>query len=241
MLAELPLLIVLAVLPPAGYAWWLRNAERHEREPLPEVARMLAWGATLAFGASFAFELLLGRALGATSLLSAGALGVLSTVVLGPAIEEVAKVSGLALVRNHHHEPEDGFVYGAAAGLGFAATETVLYGGSALLVGGFAMMVAVGLLRALSTAVMHASTSAIAGFGVHGARRTRTRLLCLLLAVALHATYNALLEARWFLSFAGDSLATLAALGLVAAIALAAVAHGLVRRRVRQLDGGTAP
>jgi len=85
-------------------------------------------------------------------------------------------------------EPMDGIVYGAAAGLGFAALENVLYVAS----GG--VMVAVA--RGLTAVPVHAALGVIMGeyFGrarvAEGAERRRLLWRAWLVPMALHGLYN---------------------------------------------------
>ncbi len=85
-------------------------------------------------------------------------------------------------------EPMDGIVYGAAAGLGFAALENVLYVAS----GGVAVAVA----RGLTAVPMHAALGVIMGeyFGrarfAEGAERRRLLWRAWLIPMALHGLYD---------------------------------------------------
>ena len=52
----------------------------------------------------------------------------LLSVIIAPIIEELSKALGLRLIKNQIFELEDGLIYGAVAGFGFAATENLIYG-----------------------------------------------------------------------------------------------------------------
>ena len=55
---------------------------------------------------------------------------VVGAVIIAPFVEEFLKALGMmrAGVKEEVDEVEDGLVYGAACGLGFAATENLMYG-----------------------------------------------------------------------------------------------------------------
>jgi protease PrsW len=84
------------------------------------------------------------------------------------------------------NEPMDGVVYGAAASLGFAALENVIY----VLQGGWISAVA----RALTAVPSHACFGAILGYYVGQSRFNSERKISawwgLLAAIMLHALYN---------------------------------------------------
>jgi RsiW-degrading membrane proteinase PrsW (M82 family) len=152
---------------------------------------------------------------------------VVSAVIVAPVVEEATKALGLRWVEDLHVELEDGLIYGAAAGLGFSATENLLYGVSALLDGGVGAFVATIAIRTVSSSLLHATASALLGYAVWKRRAGRGSILTILgfyaLAALVHAAFN----------FA----ATIQLVGtLIASIAFAMLGFGLVRRRVRKLD-----
>lgn len=220
-------IVLVAFLPPLLLGIRLRNAEMHRREPWRALLQAFLWGATGAvFLAAFAQVLLLGRFAG-----PAVAASILGAVVLAPLTEEISKALGLRWVRDRDPEPEDGFLYGAAAGLGFAATENVLYILTALATGGLAAGITTALVRTIATVSLHAAASAWAGYGMWQARHTRLRGVFfpfLLGAMALHAVYNLLASLQLLLA-------------LVAAVALAVLSLRRIFRRVRQLDSAPPP
>jgi RsiW-degrading membrane proteinase PrsW (M82 family) len=85
-------------------------------------------------------------------------------------------------------------VYGAAIGLGFAATENLLYGLSAFSAGGILAFFLTVLVRVISATLLHATATGVTGFGVGRAVVTNRALLAALpyylVAVLMHATYN---------------------------------------------------
>lgn len=221
-LAGALLVLLLAFLPPVVLAISLRNAERHRREPWRAVLSAFAWGGTFAV----LLALLSGWAL--SPYFDGLVLGVLplSTVLLAPLTEEIAKAAGLFFIPDADPEPEDGYVYGGAAGLGFAATENVLYIAFALVTSGEDVAIVTALYRGIVTVALHGGVSAIAGAAIWQARysgRDGAVFRGLLVAMAIHAAYNA-------------SVVALPALAALVAGAAAVYVWWRVRRRVRQLD-----
>jgi RsiW-degrading membrane proteinase PrsW (M82 family) len=223
-IALLALLLAVSFIPPLLLAIRIRNAERARREPWRMVRRAFLWGALgAAVVAIFAEEVLTQSFAGEPLLF--GVIPAL-TVVLAPAIEEVAKALGLLGIVDNDPEPEDGLVYGAVVGLGFAATENVFYIGGAFLLGGSDLAIVTALYRSVATVALHAAATALTGYGVWASRYHVVQgswLGGLVAAVLLHGLYNAVasVDAAW---------ATLAAL------VLAVVAFSRLLRRIRHLD-----
>ncbi len=120
--------LILAAIPPLALivvVWWL---DRYEREPPRAVAMVMGWGALGAIFFSSALEAL--PAAFASALFEPRGGEAFTAVLIAPPVEEAMK--GLALVwlfwrRRYLDNTTDGFVYGAAAGLGFALTENFSY------------------------------------------------------------------------------------------------------------------
>jgi protease PrsW len=214
------ILAAISFLPPLAFLVWVRSHERHGREPWRAVLAIFVHGATL----GVAVAIVLGLWIDGT--LTNGSLA-LAAIVVAPLVEEMAKALGFGFVRRHVDELEDGLVYGLVVGLGFAATETFLYGLLELGDTDVAGAVGVVVTRNFSSMLLHAGSSAILGFGYAAARLRNGTWVDLvpyyLLAVALHALYNLLvLSGSW--------------LGFLAAVVLVVVAVTVLLRRVRQLD-----
>jgi len=124
-------------------------------------------------------------------------------VVLAPLLEEPAKALALLLLARtaRFESTTDGFVFGAAAGLGFALSENLIYFHGAADAGDGALLAGVLALRTLYSALMHAVATAAIGAAVgyvkfrNGRRRVLVPLLGLAVAVGVHALWNGLLEA----------------------------------------------
>jgi RsiW-degrading membrane proteinase PrsW (M82 family) len=194
------LLLCAAVLPALCYAALITRIDRFAREPVTLRLLMFLWGA------------------GAAALLATAAndaaqawLGVLDTPerartltprLLAPAIEELAKAAGLALLllmrRDEIDGVLDGIVYGAMIGIGFAMTENTSYFALAAVQGGEMGLVQSIYLRALLAGLNHATFTATAGAAIGwavqqgGGRRWLAPPLGLALAIAEHVAWNGL-------------------------------------------------
>ena len=196
--------VFAAILPMVSFlalVWWL---DRYDREPVWMVALTFLWGAFGGAGLSL---------LGNTSLhlLIAGLLGPeqaewMGPVLVAPLIEEPTKAVFLLIVAmsRHFDNTTDGFVYGAAAGLGFGMTENMLYFYQVSQVAGFDLEHGVSAwmgtvaIRTFYSAVMHATATSIIGASIGWSRfRGSIRLLVVpvgvLTAMGMHALWNGLL------------------------------------------------
>ncbi len=215
--AVVPMLAFLAIV------WFL---DRYDREPLWLVAVTFLWGATGAVALG-----MLGSVIAITGLdlVAPSAVPFAGAVVVAPLFEEPAKALVLLAVlqTRHFDNMTDGFVYGAAAGLGFGMTENFLYFSQIAADGHVALLVQTIVIRTLFSAVMHAMATSVAGAAL-GAARFRGPLVLaaaaaagLVGAIAVHAVWNGLLTAEGLLEangrlFAADlAILPLELLGLV--------------------------
>lgn len=187
-----PLIVAAALLPPLGWAGLVLLLDRRTREPWAPLCASFLWGAAAA--ALVAAEV-------NDVLLATHGLGDAVPKLLGPAVEEIAKASALIVVLavwpGELNDPLDGIVYGALAGLGFAATENLGYYTLAALQGGAPGLTRALWLRGLLQGLNHAAFTATAGAAVGwahgmGARRpAATVVVGLALAILAHAVWNA--------------------------------------------------
>lgn len=224
--------VLASVVPAGAYAAWVRGQERYEREPWSQVLKAFAWGGTGGVVLALIFEILLGARPDAVARLGISS-AVFASVLIAPVVEEATKAVGLRWVDDPYIEPEDGLVYGAAAGFGFAATENLAYATAAYLADGTAALVGTLVLRTLSSAFLHGTASAIVGYAIWrkkaGVGDNSGILAFYLIAVGLHAAFNL-----------GASLNLL--LTFLAMAILVIYGFGQVRKRVRELDrGGGGP
>src|SRR3989454_12510062 len=88
---------------------------------------------------------------------------ILLALVIAPFTEEFAKAFGVLRRSFVIREPEDGFVYGATSGLGFSATENLLYGVAAFVVGGFPASLVVVAVPSISPPFLLAPATSLTG------------------------------------------------------------------------------
>lgn len=128
----------------------------------------------------------------------------------------------------HFDEPMDGLVYGAAASLGFAAFENVLY----VLDGGMAVAIA----RALTAVPGHCLFGAIMGYFIalyvhSNPRRPVYLVLSLVVPILLHGAYD------WPLMVPDSGVSGLFAITLVVVIIEAGITTRLMRKfRAEQIE-----
>ena len=156
---------------------------------------------------------------------------VLTAIIVAPIVEEFVKP--LVLFRNlsvkgEIDEVEDGIVYGAACGLGFGATENILYGLSEGAVSsGLLGVIIIVTVRTVSSILLHLTASSFAGYGISQYLVKDAPFSVVikyyLLAVLIHAAWN-----------------TAAVLGspliLIFSILLAIGGLEFSKRRIRELD-----
>lgn len=218
--AAIALLAAGSFLPALVFLGWVRAHERHGREPWRAVLGVFLYGATLGIAFALILASILDISLGSGSAF-------LAAVVAAPLVEELTKGLGLGLVRRHIDEPEDGIVYGVSVGVGFAATETLLYAIVELNGTNVGSALGLVLLRNFTSLLLHAGSSALLGFGYarmrlrHGA--WPNLIPTYLLAVLVHALYNGLVLTRTWL-------------GIAAAFVLVIAITTMLRRHIRRLD-----
>jgi RsiW-degrading membrane proteinase PrsW (M82 family) len=190
LIATIVLFIYLA------FIWWL---DRYEREPFWLVGLVFAWGATIGVGCSCGLNSTI--MMSVQTALSASSSASIGAILVAPVVEELIK--GLVFVplvlTDHFDNETDGLIYGAAAGLGFASVENLMYFVKFVAspeMGVIAMVAAIGV-RTLFTAVMHTISSALLGMTVGYARHRPGETKWLIypsigyvLAVGNHALWN---------------------------------------------------
>jgi RsiW-degrading membrane proteinase PrsW (M82 family) len=240
------LLLVLAFLPPLIYLRWIRNTERYGKEPWSRLMVTFFWGAIMAIAIAVVLQVFILFFYGLSlereyEWLKDGSIRMLVMVcVIAPFTEEFAKGIGVFSAKRQINEVEDGLVYGAGCGLGFAATENLLYEGNAFFsIGEKGLMVFLlfVIIRSISSVLLHASATSATGYGISKSLVLGKKFCIIpyfLLAVLMHSVYN------FFASFGvlyAESLGNVAYLvGLVVAIAFAMGSIGVTRRKIRKLD-----
>jgi RsiW-degrading membrane proteinase PrsW (M82 family) len=249
-LADLLILILVALIPALLYLSWVRKSERFNAEPWGPLLGAFFYGALFATLVAAFLEAII--VAGGTSFSQAhpapeftflngnSPFGVFFLVlVIAPLIEEALKASGVYANRQRIRQVSDGPVFGASVGLGFGFFETFLYGLAAYLTGGLIAGVALIIVRSLSSVLLHGSTTAMFGYGYAQSRlngQTRLAGAYYLLAVVMHAGFNALASLGSITQVLGlgnavSAFASLIGLILVFVYAFLAIEHA---RRVIQ-------
>ena len=237
---------LIAFIPAYMYLKSIRNTEQYDREPWEALRIAFAWGAI-----SGVFLALLLSALGVPLLLLLlsdltdpsvhDILPVIvGAVIVAPIIEEFAKPLVMfqnQTIRREINELEDGIVYGAACGLGFGATENVMYGlTEGLALAGFAGMAFLIVIRTVSSILLHLVTTSYTGHGIArymlNGEPFSVVLKYYLVAVIIHATWN--LAAIYSLLFGSETGAFLI---FLFSIILAISGLQLAKKRIAALDG----
>ena len=235
----LGVLAACAFLPPLVLVMWIRNQERHFREPMRVIIALMLYGATLGVVAAIMLTKFVRPLLPVNATILGVSQLVFATVILAPPVEELAKGLGLRIARRDLDELEDGLIHGAAIGLGFAATENFAYGVLDFQFAGLGDAVATIALRVISSTLLHAGTTALIGFG-YALWRVRgwtffTLALVYVLASLEHGLYNFLVVDH------GSSYPWLHYTGFVTAVSLVTLNFVLLVRVVRRLDSAGAP
>jgi len=228
------LLIFMSFLPPIIYTVWIRNTEKYNREKWKTILICFLWGASIAIIAALIIEVLLEISLVA-SIHDYDTLSLLTVILVAPVAEEFSKPLALRLksVKKEIDELEDGLIYGAVAGLGFSATENLFYGWIFLSEGLFVFLILISL-RSFGGCLLHASATALTGYGYGKTIMKHTTVLRIIpyfiLAIFVHSSYNFLVSC--------DMIG--AVTGLFAALIFVAFTITLVRKKIKTLDRQTA-
>lgn len=237
-------IVLVAFVPSLVYLVWIRNTEKYSREPWGRLLRVFAYGAVFSVVIAIVLELVLMalydqniervyQALGENPNLTMLVLA----CVIAPFVEEATKALGVFRARRMMGEIENGIVYGAAAGLGFAATENLLYEGTAFLTDGAEAWIATAVVRSLSSALLHASASAVVGLGIAKSVRNGSSWVPYYLgAVVMHGSFN--FAASFGVLYADDIGDVAYLIGLAAAFLIAIVGISSMRSKIRALEGG---
>lgn len=193
--------ILLAFIPAFFFSWFIYWLDRYEKEPVLLLFVAFFWGGFIAIIGAIIGSIIMD--IGLTAALDDEALASLaSSSITAPVVEEFWK--GLALLiifflfRKEFDSILDGVVYGAIVGLGFAATENVLY---FLAQGDLLGMFVLFFMRVGIFAWGHASYTAFTGIGFAIARNHKNILIKTIaplggyfLAIFGHSFHNTSIE-----------------------------------------------
>ena len=187
---ETSLLLLLAIVPALFWLWYFYSRDKYDPEPLSWIVLIYFFG--------IAVTIPVALVQGTIGLFVPG---VVVAVLVAPVFEETAKylvVRRTVYETREFNEPVDGIVYAAAAGLGFATLENVLYVFSAL-ESSLALAVQTGVVRAFISVPGHVLFSVMWGYALGRARfmppgqRPAIIFGGLVLAMAAHGLFNLLL------------------------------------------------
>jgi len=250
---DLLILVLVSFIPALIYLGWIRGTERYGQESWGTLLRAFTYGAFFATIVAAILELVLVSLGTAVSqqypapefvfLNGNSSAGVFFLVlVIAPFVEEGLKGSGVVAFRSRFRQLADGPVFGASVGLGFGFFETFLYGLGAYFAGGLAAGLELILIRSISSVLLHGSSTGMFGYGY---ARTRFRQQgpgtgsYYLVAVGMHATFNALASLAILLAllgFPGFAVDAGAFIALLAAIFFAIWAIEHVRSIIQAAD-----
>lgn len=184
------------------FAYILYWLDHYEKEPLPLLVGVFAWGAVVAAGGSYVMNTLFGVSV--FTLTGSEELSSLTTgSISAPLFEETFK--GLAVLvvflvfRREFDSLLDGIVYAGIAALGFAATENVLYIWRGYADGGWGGLAALVGIRVILVGWQHPVYTSFIGMGLAIARGQRLAFFKILaalggwlLAMFTHSVHNGL-------------------------------------------------
>ncbi|MEC7985734.1 MAG: PrsW family intramembrane metalloprotease [Myxococcota bacterium] len=193
-----------AAIPMLFFLFVVWNLDLYDRKPLWLVGASFLWGALGAVLIAIFFQIIIDFPVGA--IFSPELAMQISVTFVAPLTEEPAKAFILLLlIRSRKYGNIcDGFIFGAAAGLGFGMTENAKYFIEGAMMSGDSIVGAAAwsqlvVTRTLFSALMHATASSLVGaamgFGKFYPRIIRA--ICasvgMALAMAIHALWNGIL------------------------------------------------
>jgi protease PrsW len=155
----------------AAILWWL---DRFEKEPILLLGLAFFWGAAPAALFSLLSEFILDIPLGMLLGNHSQNFILITTGFIGPAMEEICKMLGILclffVARSEIDGPLDGILYAAFVGLGFTATENLLYFLSSQSLSEWLGLV---MMRTMVFGLNHAIFAALIGYGLAVAWNTK--------------------------------------------------------------------
>lgn len=196
-----PLVILaLALAPGIFWAWYFYRRDKYDPEPAALIVKIFLLGVLVTFPVAFV-EGFFGLFIASPLIMG---------VVVAPVVEEYGKfavVRRFAYRDTEFDEPMDGIVYAAAAALGLASLENVLYVFSAYLTSP-ALALSTIAVRAIFSVPGHALFSGVWGYALGRAKfaapeqRSGIVLRGLVLGMVLHGIFNFLLFSAEIVTYA---------------------------------------
>ncbi len=231
------LTIALALAPAFLLLWLFKKWDEKRPEPPGAVRNMVFWGVATCLPAA-GVEMVLMEVLGKSLVNEQG--GFLNAFLVAATTEESFKLLVVLLFlwrKPYFDEVMDGILYTAAASLGFAMLENVLYSAGNL---------GVGLLRAFTAVPLHAVCSGIMGYFVGRGKMSKGSAfgwvaLGLFFAVLIHGTYDWAVFSGGFFGFAPPEPAVGLLEVIVIVVVCMGILYGLVRHALRLDDAIHGP
>ncbi len=242
MILILILLVGSAFIPSLLYLVWVRNTEKFGKMDWSKVFALFIWGAVFAvimavilsliFIGVLSMETLQEEYVFFQRLQDPTVMTLVIVCVIAPLVEEFTKAMGVVSFKNNIFGLEDGLVLGAASGLGFAATENLLYGSSAYFQYGFQTFAVLIVVRSVASTLLHGSASAVAGYGISKGLMSKKHYAVpyYFVAVIMHGAFNYLASVGML--YDGE----IPIIALVAAIMFSLISFKLVRGKIKELD-----
>ena len=162
------------------FAYILYWLDRYEKEPVPLLIGVFAWGMFVAAGGAYVLNTLFGITIFSVTG-SEVAADIATGSISAPFIEEGLKGMAVLLVfwifRREFDSILDGIVYAGIAALGFAATENVLYIWRGYAEAGWGGLFQLVFIRVILVGWQHPFYTAFTGIGFAVARMNRSWLV----------------------------------------------------------------
>jgi len=192
--------IPLAFIPAFFFSWFIYWLDRYEKEPRWLLLMTFIWGGVVAIIGALIVSLIFNVGFYAV-LQDETLVDIAGGSITAPVVEEFWKGLAVLLVfllfRKEFDSVLDGIIYGGIAGLGFAATENVLYFMGQYADGGWGAMFANFALRVGVFAWGHPFYTAFTGIGFAVSRTSRNTLVKIIapfvgygLAMLAHTFHN---------------------------------------------------
>lgn len=174
----LTLIVILAYAPSLAILWYFYHKDKYEPEPKRYVILTFIYGALNSVIIALFFEQLLFQFIPRT---------IFTIAIIAGFVEEITKgyIIRIPYKARQMDGIMDGVVYGVAAGLGFAATENLLYG--------MGFGIGITFQRALLTPIAHGVWTATVGvgYGLKAENKLKYPLMFFFFAaISLHFLWN---------------------------------------------------
>ncbi len=244
---KLIITVLVAFIPAIIFTIIIRYSEKFEREPWGSIGQAFMWGGTISIVAVLlirGFIRIYFEKHYPEIASDAQYMSFIIVCIITPIVAELVKPIGLLFVRADLDEAEDGLIYGLVIGLGFTATENLLFGMFLAPLYGIAMFVGVVIMRSLSVMFIHSGTTALSCYGITRAMKVRHKTgsffafpLFLLAAIGIHAAFNYIVFMGMF-NFGNIDIIFSISTSLLFSIVFAFVIVSIIYFKIYRLDRG---